>query len=74
MEVHIEPIGEPFEGSLVGPHTAALDLADVLLRKAPGAELGLRQTARDAQLSDALTERRGGWPVGQAGAKFRRDA
>ena len=47
----LEPLGEPLEGSIVGTYASALDLADVLLREAVEAELGLSQAARDTQLA-----------------------
>ena len=51
----LQPLCEPLDRRLVGTDPAALDLAHVLLREAPEAELGLRQAARDAQLTHALT-------------------
>jgi hypothetical protein len=44
----LEPVGEPLESGLVRTDSAALDLAYVLLREAPEAELPLREPARNA--------------------------
>jgi hypothetical protein len=69
----LEPLGEPLESCLVRPHAAPLDLADVLLREAVDPELALRQPARDAQLPDALSERRRRRRVRRPGPGLRRD-
>ena len=52
-----QSLGEPLERRLVRAHPAALDLADVFLRETAGAELRLRQAARDAQLAHAFAKR-----------------
>jgi hypothetical protein len=69
----LQPVGEPLERRFVRANPAALDLADVLLREAPEAELGLRQASRNAQLSDALTKRRRGRTIGRSRTDARRD-
>jgi len=72
LRVGAESLREPDERVGGRPRLSALDLADVLLREAPGRELRLRETCGDSQPPHALAELGSGVGGGALGGRLER--
>jgi hypothetical protein len=71
--VDAEPGREPDEGGLGRPRLAQLDLADVLLREAVAAEVGLGQARARAERAHARAHARGRAIRAEARGRLRGD-